>query len=66
MMNVVKAFLAGLTVGILFAPQSGVKTRKRIGKVFKDYKDDAKDYVAGAAGKAESKIRGAKKAIQQL
>lgn len=65
-MNVLKAFAAGLTIGILFAPQSGVKTRKKIGKIFKDYKDDAKDYVAEAAGKAESKMHDAKKAIQQL
>ncbi|MEP6584115.1 MAG: YtxH domain-containing protein [Ginsengibacter sp.] len=65
-MNVIKAFLAGLTIGILFAPQSGIKTRKRIGKVFKDYKDDAKDAVAGIAGKAEAKMHKAKKAVEQL
>jgi gas vesicle protein len=65
-MNVIKAFLAGLTIGVLFAPQSGEKTRKRLGKIFKDYKDDARDYVADAAGTAESKIRKVKKTIQQL
>ena len=65
-MNVIKAFLAGLTIGILFAPQSGVKTRKRISKIFEDYKDDAKDYLAEAAGTAESKIHKAKKTIQNL
>jgi hypothetical protein len=66
MMNVIKAFLAGLTIGILFAPQSGEKTRKRLGKVFKDYKEDAKDYVADAIGTAENKIHRAKKTVQEL
>ncbi len=65
-MNVIKAFLAGLTLGILFAPQSGEKTRKRLGKVFKDYKDDAKDYVADAVGTAESKIHKVKKTVEHL
>ena len=66
MMNVIKAFLAGLTIGILFAPQSGENTRKRLGKVFKGYKDDAKDYVADAIGTAENKIHKAKKSVEQL
>lgn len=66
MMNVIKAFLAGLTIGILFAPQSGEKTRKRLAKVFKDYKDDAKDYVADAIGIAENKIHKAKKTVEEL
>lgn len=66
MMKVIKAFLAGLSIGILFAPQSGVKTRKRLRKVFKNYKEDAKEYVAGAAGSAESKIRGVRKSVQKL
>jgi gas vesicle protein len=66
MMKVIKAFLAGLSIGILFAPQSGVKTRKRLRKVFKNYKDDAKNYVADAAGTAESKIRKVRKTVQHL
>ena len=65
-MNVIKAFLAGLTIGVLFAPQSGEKTRKRIAKVFRDYKDDAKDYVADAVGTAESKIHQVKKTVEHL
>lgn len=66
MMNVLKAFVAGLTVGVLFAPQSGLKTRKKIGKIFSDYKDDAKDYLADAADAVETKAKKTKKAIQHL
>ncbi len=66
MMNVLKAFAAGLTVGILFAPQSGLKTRKKIGKIFSDYKDDATDYLADAAEAVETKAKKTKKAIQHL
>jgi gas vesicle protein len=65
-MNVIKAFLAGLTIGILFAPQSGEETRRRLGKVFKNYKDDAKDYVAGVAESAESRIHKMKKTVESL
>jgi gas vesicle protein len=66
MMKVIKSFLAGLTLGILFAPQSGSKTRKRLKRVFKDYKDEAKDHLADAAGAVESKAHNTKKAIQNL
>ena len=66
MMKVIKAFLTGLTIGILFAPQSGSKTRKRLKRVFKDYKDEAKDHLADAAGAVESKAHDTKKAIQKL
>jgi len=65
-MKVIKSFLAGLTLGILFAPQSGSKTRKRLKRVFKDYKDEAKDHLADAAGAVESKAHNTKKAIQNL
>ncbi len=65
-MKVIKSFLAGLTIGILFAPQSGAKTRKRLKRVFKDYKDDAKDHLTDAADAVESKVHRAKKAIQNL
>ena len=66
MMKVIKSFLAGLTIGILFAPQSGAKTRKRLKRVFKDYKDEAKDHLVDAAGAVESKAHNTKKAIQNL
>jgi gas vesicle protein len=65
-MKVIKSFLAGLTIGILFAPQSGKKTRKRLKRVFKDYKDEAKEHFADAAGAVESSAHSTKKAIQQL
>ena len=66
MMKVIKSFLAGLTIGILFAPQSGSKTRKRLKRVFKDYKDEAKEHLADAADIVESKVNNTKKAIQHL
>ncbi len=66
MLKVLKAFLAGATLGILFAPQSGLKTRKKISKIFTDYKDDAKEYLADAADTVESKAKKAKKAIQHM
>ena len=65
-MKVIKSFLAGLTIGILFAPQSGSKTRRRLKGVFKDYKNEAKDHLADAAGAVESKVHRTKKAIQSL
>ena len=65
-MKVIKSFLAGLTLGILFAPQSGSKTRKRLKRVFKNYKDEAKDHIADVAGAVESKAHNTKKAIQKL
>ena len=65
-MKVLKGFFAGLAIGILFAPQSGSKTRKKLSKVFSDYKDDAKDYLADAADKVETKAHKAKKAIQSM
>ena len=65
-MKVIKSFLAGLAIGILFAPQSGLKTRKRLRRVFKNYKDEAKDHLADAAGAVESKVQRTKKAIQNL
>ena len=66
MMSILKAFLAGITLGVLFAPQSGQRTRKRLADLFKDYKDEAKDYVAGAVGEAESRIHKVKKSVESL
>ncbi len=66
MMNVIKAFAAGVVFGILFAPNSGAKTRKKIAKIFSDYKEDAKDYVADMADKMESGVETAKKAVKKL
>ena len=66
MIKVLNAFLAGLAVGILFAPQSGEQTRGKIADVFKDYKEDAKDYLAGAVGTVESKVHTVKEKIKDL
>lgn len=65
-MNVIKAFAVGIFVGILFAPDRGTKTRKKILKVFSDYKEDAKDYIADVADNLETEVRSAKKAVKKL
>ncbi|MEO8960351.1 MAG: YtxH domain-containing protein [Ginsengibacter sp.] len=65
MMKIVKAFTAGVVLGILFAPQKGTKTRKRISKIFKDYKEDVKDYAVDVVDKVESKVHSAKKSIKK-
>ena len=64
-MKIVKAFTAGVVLGILFAPQKGTKTRKRISKIFKNYKDDVKDYAVDVVDKVESKVHSAKKSIKK-
>ncbi len=66
MIKVVKAFLAGLTIGILFAPQSGSKTRQKISDVFKDCKDGARDYLADAIDTVESKVHSVKKSVEEM
>jgi len=64
-MNIVKAFTAGIVLGLLFAPQKGAKTRKRISKIFKNYKEDAKEFAEDIADKVESNVKTAKKAIRK-
>lgn len=66
MMNTVKAFTAGVVLGILFAPQKGTKTRKKISKIFKNCKDDAKEFAEDVADKVESKVHAAKKSINKV
>ena len=65
-MKVIKAFLAGITLGILFAPQSGRKTRRRLRKIFADAKNNVRDHVADAVGTVESTAHSAKKSIKQM
>lgn len=73
MMKVLKVFAAGVIMGLLFAPQKGTKTRKRISKIFKDCKNDAKEFAEDIADKAEdiadkveSNVKTAKKAIKKI
>jgi gas vesicle protein len=66
MMKVLKVFTAGVIIGLLFAPQKGTKTRKRISKIFKTYKDDAKEFAEDIADKVESNVKTAKKAIKKI
>ncbi|MEO6868889.1 MAG: YtxH domain-containing protein [Ginsengibacter sp.] len=66
MLRILKVFAAGIVLGVLYAPQSGEKTRKKLGKLFSDYKEDAKDYVLDVADGVESKVKSAKKAVKKL
>lgn len=65
-MNIIKALAAGFVLGILFAPDRGTKTRKKLADIFSNYKDEAKDYVLDVADKVESHVESAKKAIKKV
>jgi gas vesicle protein len=65
-MNIVKALAVGYVLGILFAPDRGTKTRKKLADIFSNYKDEAKDYALDVADKVESRIESAKKAIKKV
>lgn len=60
--KIVSAVLAGVAVGaalgVLFAPEKGSETRRRISKKGKDYADElgekANEFIDGIAGKYEN------------
>ena len=65
-MKTVKALAAGFVLGILFAPNRGTKTRRKLAKIFRNYKKGAKDYAIDVADKVESQVESAKKAIKKI
>ena len=63
-LGVLAGVAAGAILGILFAPDKGCETRKKIAKKGADVADDLKnkmnDFVAELTEKFESAIQGAK------
>jgi gas vesicle protein len=57
MLGVLAGVAAGALLGILFAPDKGSETRKKISKKSKDYTDAVKDkfndFIEGVSGKME-------------
>ena len=53
MIRTLKVFAAGVVFGVLFAPNKGTKTRRKLAKVFSNCKEDAKDYLVDTANNVE-------------
>lgn len=66
MIRTLKVFVAGFVFGVLFAPNKGTKTRRKLAKVFSNCKEDAKDYLVDTANNVESKVEAAKEAIKKI
>ncbi|KAA9034423.1 YtxH domain-containing protein [Ginsengibacter hankyongi] len=66
MIRTLKVFVAGVVFGVLFAPNKGTKTRRKLAKVFSNCKEDAKDYLVDTANNVESKMEAAKEAINKI
>ena len=66
MIRTLKVFVAGVVFGVLFAPNKGTKTRRKLAKVFSNCKEDAKDYLVDTANNVESKVEAAKEAINKI
>ncbi|HSQ44505.1 MAG TPA: YtxH domain-containing protein [Ginsengibacter sp.] len=66
MIRTLKVFAAGVVFGVLFAPNKGTKTRRKLAKVFSNCKEDAKDYLVDTANNVESKVEAAKDAIKKI
>ncbi|HZL08968.1 MAG TPA: YtxH domain-containing protein [Prolixibacteraceae bacterium] len=57
---------AGATLGILFAPEKGSKTRKKIARVGEDYVDEAKDKLNDLLEDLSTKMDGVKKKAKDM
>lgn len=68
--KLVLGLLAGLAVGatfgILFAPEKGSKTRKKIARVGEDYADEAKDKLNDLLEDLSTKVDGVKKKAKDM
>ncbi len=64
--------LAGATIALLYAPQSGEETRKLIAAKGKEYKgkahdalEDAKDYIDGKKAEIHAAVEAGKEAMRE-
>jgi len=56
----------GSVVALLFAPDSGKRTRKRIHRKSDELLDDVVDYAKQSRGKAEEIVEEGKKRVEEL
>ena len=54
MNKLLTGFTLGLLVGVLFAPDSGTKTRQKIAEKGSNLKDQVADFIDGVASRLET------------